>query len=252
MGFNVIIPARYESSRLPGKPLLQLRGKPMIQHVHERALESGANLVAVATDDDRIRAVTEGFGAQTVMTAQDHASGTDRIAEAARALGLSGDDIIVNLQGDEPLMPPQVIQQVANDLARKHEADVATLCTPITSVDELFDPHVVKVVVDTYGYALYFSRAPVPWVRDAFPQKHTALPPDTAHFRHIGLYAYHAGFLQQYITWEPCDLERSEALEQLRVLFNHGKIHVAQAVEVPGPGVDTADDADRVEALLNQ
>jgi 3-deoxy-manno-octulosonate cytidylyltransferase (CMP-KDO synthetase) len=250
MSFTVIIPARYESKRLPGKPLRMLAGRPMVQHVYDQAVASGAELVAIATDDMRIEVAAQSFGARAVLTSSEHRSGTDRIAEAALVLGLEPDVIVVNLQGDEPLMPPASIAQVAQDLADNREADIATLCAPIRSVDELFDPHVVKVVRDRRGYGLYFSRAPIPWARDAFLNNQEELPLLDAFFRHVGLYAYRVGFLQTYVNWEVSPLEEAEALEQLRALDNHRRIHVAEAVELPGPGVDTEEDFQRVEALL--
>lgn len=250
MDFSVIIPARYASSRLPGKPLRDIAGKPMMQHVYERAVQSGADEVVIATDDDRIRQVAEGFGAQVCMTAAHHPSGTDRLAEVARIMGYGRQRIVVNLQGDEPLMPPALIRQVAENLQSHAQASVATLCERISSVGELFDPHLVKVVMDAQGSALYFSRAAIPWDRDAFVETTGDLPARSEHYRHIGLYAYRAGFLQEYVQWPPCSLEQTESLEQLRVLWRGHKIHVAEAVEKPGIGVDTPDDLVRVQQLL--
>lgn len=250
MGFQVVIPARFLSSRLPGKPLRTLAGKPMIQHVYERALQSRAERVVVATDDDRIRDVAESFGATVCMTAMTHHSGTDRIAEVVSACGYRDDDIVVNVQGDEPLIPPSLIDQVAATLQAHPDADVATLCRRIEHAADLFDPHVVKVVMDRDGYALYFSRAAIPWDRDAFAVTMEALPKRSEHYRHIGLYAYHAGFLRNYTTLSQCGIEKMEALEQLRVLWNGGRIQVAIASEEPGRGVDTEEDLRRVEQLL--
>ena len=252
MAFRVVIPARYGASRLPGKPLREIAGKPMLQHVCERAEESGAATVLVATDDARIREAAEGFGARVCMTGAHHRSGTERLAEAAALCGWGADEIVVNLQGDEPLMPPSLIRQVAEDLEAHAGADVATLATPIHSAAELFDPHAVKVVTDRDGYALIFSRAPVPWDRDAFSVTTERLPEDAAHAhtRHLGLYAYRAAFLQEYSGLEASPLERMESLEQLRVLWHGRRIHVAVAVELPGPGVDTAEDLERVRQVL--
>ncbi len=253
MTFCVIIPARYASTRLPGKPLLRIAGKPMVQHAYERAVQSGATEVVIATDDERIRQAAADFGALVCMTAAHHPTGTDRLAEVARLRGYSRQHIIVNLQGDEPLMPPALIRQVAENLRSHPQASAATLCERITSSTELFDPHLVKVVMDKQGYALYFSRAPIPWDRDAFtpaPGKINALPARSEHYRHIGLYAYRAEFLQDYVQWPPCVIEQTESLEQLRLLWNGHKLHVAEAGENPGIGVDTAEDLARVQQLL--
>ena len=252
MMFCVVIPARYASSRLPGKPLLDIAGKPMIQHVYERAVQSGATEVVIATDDERIRQVAADFGAMVCMTAAHHPTGTDRLAEVARLRGYTSQHIIVNLQGDEPLMPPALIRQVAANLQSHPQASAATLCERITSSTELFDPHLVKVVMDRQGYALYFSRAPIPWDRDAFGQEPgtPALPARSEHYRHIGLYAYRAEFLQDYVQWPPCIIEQTESLEQLRILWNGHTLHVAEALENPGIGVDTPDDLVRVQQLL--
>lgn len=251
LGFHVIIPARYASTRLPGKPLLDIAGKPMLQHVCERAMESGARTVTVATDDARIHAAVESWGAQACMTSADHTSGTERLAEAARCLGLTDEDIVVNLQGDEPLMPPQLLAQVARILQGDHGADMSTLCTRIHTAAELFDPHVVKVVMDRVGNALYFSRAVIPWDRDAFAVTTEELPAQAIHYRHLGIYAYRVGFLADYIEKQSCELERMESLEQLRVLWHGGRIHVAEAEQLPGHGVDTAEDLERVRKLLS-
>ncbi len=250
MSFRVVIPARYDSQRLPGKPLLAIAGKPMLQHVWERALESGAREVVIATDDSRIREAAEGFGASVCMTAKHHRSGTERLAEVASVLEYAEDEVVVNLQGDEPLMPPALIHQVAADLLHHRKAEVATLCTRIHEAAELFDPHVVKVVRDRGGYALYFSRATIPWDRDAFALTTTELPPEAEHYRHLGLYAYRVGFLKGYAQLAHCPLERMESLEQLRVLWHGGRIHVAEAQEQPGAGVDTQADLERVRQLL--
>lgn len=250
MSFMVVIPARYASSRLPGKPLLEIAGKSMVEHVYARAQESGARDVLVATDDDRIREAVERFGGAVVMTRADHPSGTDRLAEVAERLGWEADTILVNVQGDEPLMPPELIKHVAEDLERHADADIATLCTPIHSADDFFDPHVVKVVRDQAGYALYFSRAPIPWDRDEFATGSRALPAGVPHLRHIGLYAYRAGFLQHYRQLTPAPIETSEMLEQLRALWHGTRIHVADATLEPGHGVDTRSDLERVARVL--
>lgn len=252
MGFTVVIPARYASTRLPGKPLRLIAGRPMIEHVYRRARASGADEVVIATDDDRIADAAAEFGARVCLTAATHPSGTDRLAEVARQLDFPDDRVLVNLQGDEPLMPPALIDQVAADLAAHDAACTATLCEPITTAAELFDPGVVKVVTDEQGYALYFSRAVVPWDRDAFAVSTRELPAGSAYCRHIGLYAYRAGFIREFVGWAPCALERTEMLEQLRILWRGRRIHVARACERPGPGVDTERDLERVESLLRE
>lgn len=248
--FKVVIPARYGASRLPGKPLLQIAGKPVIQYVFARAKESAAGEVVVATDDVRIADACAGFGADVALTRSDHQSGTDRIAEVIESRGWSQDAIVVNLQGDEPCMPPGLIDQVARDLGRHGSVGMSTLAYPIGDTDTLFDPHVVKVVTDVNGYALYFSRAPIPWHRDEFLRGRKPLPKGVRFLRHIGLYAYRAAFLEKFVGWPPAPLELAESLEQLRVLWHGERIHVTQATEEPGPGVDTASDVQRVVGFL--
>lgn len=248
--FIVVVPARYGSTRLPGKPLLEIAGKPMVQHVWDQARKSAAKQVYIATDDLRIKEVCEGFNAPVLMTSGEHRSGTDRLAEVATLLGLAEDDIVVNVQGDEPLIPPAIINQVAENLALFKEAEIATLAEPIGELDSLFNPNIVKVVTDSYGYALTFSRAPIPWVRDAMMANPDSLPEGIPFRRHIGIYGYRAGFLHHFIEWGSCWLERCESLEQLRALWNGVKIHVADAQEVPPAGVDTLDDLERVKKIL--
>ncbi len=248
--FRVVIPARYGATRLPGKPLRPLGGRPLLEHVHRRAAASGAEEVVVATDHPEVQRVAEGFGARALLTSPGHASGTERLAEVVERLGWPPDTVVVNLQGDEPFMPPELLAQVAADLAEHPQAPVATLCAPIATAAELFDPHVVKVVRDAAGYALYFSRAPIPWDREAFGGTEERLPPGSVHHRHIGLYAYRAGFLARYVAWPPCPPERLEALEQLRVLWHGERIHVALAERPAPPGVDTEEDLARAERLL--
>jgi 3-deoxy-manno-octulosonate cytidylyltransferase (CMP-KDO synthetase) len=250
LDLKVVIPARYASSRFPGKPLARIGAKPMVQHVYERALESGASETIVATDDARIAQAVEGFGGSLCMTRADHRSGTDRIAEVAQLRGWPDDTIVVNLQGDEPGMPPALIAQVATDMDSHAEAGVTSLSTPIAERAQLFDPHVVKVVTDLAGYALYFSRAPIPWHRDELTVDRAGLPADTPFARHIGLYAYRAGFLRRFVQWAPSPIEQAESLEQLRVLWHGGRIHVSQAAELPGQGVDTPRDLERVARLM--
>ncbi|MCY1273666.1 3-deoxy-manno-octulosonate cytidylyltransferase [compost metagenome] len=248
--FAVVIPARYASTRLPGKPLQDIAGKPMVQHVWEQARRSAAQRVVVATDDARIVEACAAFGAEVLLTRADHNSGTDRLAEVANQLGLASDAIVVNVQGDEPLIPPAIIDQVAANLAAHPEAGIATLAEPIGDVQALFNPNVVKVVADLDGLALTFSRAPLPWARDAFAANRDQLPADVPYRRHIGIYAYRAGFLHDFVAWGPCWLENTECLEQLRALWHGVRIHVADALEAPPAGVDTQEDLERVRRLL--
>ncbi len=252
MDFKVVIPARYASSRLPGKPLREIAGKPMIQHVYERGCASGAGEVVIATDEQQIMDRATEFEAPVYLTASTHRSGTERIAEVAERLGWSDDTIVVNLQGDEPTMPPALIRQVAADMERHPRAGVTTLSTPIDDRAILFDPHVVKVVLDAEGYALYFSRAPIPWHRDEFLQDDRPLPSGVGFQRHIGLYAYRVGYLKQYVGWEVAPIEQAESLEQLRVLWHGGAIHVSEASEIPGHGVDTETDLAAVRKQLEE
>lgn len=250
MSFRIIIPARHASTRLPGKPLLDIAGKSMIQHVYERCLESGADNVCIATDDQRIYDAATGFGAEVLMTSAEHRSGTERLAESVQKLGCDEDDIIVNVQGDEPLIPPNLIQQVAGDLQSHADANVATVCTPFHADDDVHNPNIVKVVRDREGYALYFSRASIPWERDAFAHDSRKPSGHYLHYRHIGLYAYRAGFLHTYVNWPECDMEIMESLEQLRVLWHGEKIYVGEALTIPPPGVDTEAELERVKRLI--
>ncbi|MFT6915459.1 MAG: 3-deoxy-manno-octulosonate cytidylyltransferase (CMP-KDO synthetase) [Motiliproteus sp.] len=250
MAFTVIIPARYGSTRLPGKPLLSIAGKPMIEHVYARACESDAARVIIATDDPRIADAAAAFGAEVCLTDAEHPSGTDRLQEVASLKGLNADAIVVNVQGDEPLIPPRVINQVAHNLAAEPQASIATLCEPIDDLATLLNPNTVKVVSDFRGRALYFSRAPIPWPRDAFAADSKRLPSTGNYQRHIGIYAYRVKLLNDFVTWPPCGLEQAECLEQLRALWNGAYIQVAQAAEPLPAGVDTQQDLDRVRALL--
>jgi 3-deoxy-manno-octulosonate cytidylyltransferase (CMP-KDO synthetase) len=250
VGFKIVIPARYGSTRLPGKPLIPIAGKPMIQHVVERARASAAEEILVATDDPRIADVSRGFGAEAVMTGSEHRSGSERISEVIGLRGWGDDVVVVNLQGDEPAMPAALLDQVARDLAGIADLGMSTLATPIFERATLFDPHVVKVVTDANGYALYFSRAPMPWHRDEFLVDREKLPTSVAFLRHIGLYAYRVGFLKRYLAWAPSPLEVAESLEQLRVLWHGERIHVAIAASEPGPGVDTDSDLAKAELHL--
>lgn len=244
MSFVVAIPARYDSTRLPGKVLREVAGAPLLAHVYRRALESGAETVWIATDDERVERAARGFGARTARTAADCASGSDRIAELAAREDWPDDRVVVNLQGDEPLMPGELIRQVAGALAARPEADVATACTPIDSTEEYRDPNVVKVVRDHAGNALYFSRAPIPHRRGD-----GGLPACGA-WRHLGIYAYRVAALKRFAAAAPAPLERCESLEQLRALVLGMRIHVVEAAALPGPGVDTETDLERAAALL--
>lgn len=243
--FKVVIPARYGSTRLPGKPLLDIGGKPMIQRVVERARASRAGEVVVATDDRRICEACERLGIAVEMTASSHRSGSDRVAEVIERRGWSEDTIVVNLQGDEPCMPAALIDQAAFNLAALDSVGMATLADPIDDRAMLFDPHVVKVVINAAGFALYFSRAPIPWYRDAFLGGPDSWRQSVAGLRHIGLYAYRAAFLKRFVTLDPSPLELAESLEQLRALWHGAPIHVGLAAEAPGPGVDTPEDLER-------
>jgi 3-deoxy-manno-octulosonate cytidylyltransferase (CMP-KDO synthetase) len=249
LGYKLVIPARYASSRLPGKPLLDIAGKPLVQHVIDAAKRSAADEIVLATDDARIRAMGEACGVTVLMTSPDHATGTDRLAEVVQQMGWVDDCVVVNLQGDEPLIPPELLDRLAVNLLAYPQAGMATLCTPIHHARDMFDPHVVKVVRDQLGFALYFSRAPIPWERD-----HFGIEDDAQHdhgFRHLGLYAYRAGFLRDFAAWPEAPIEGLEKLEQLRALWHGVRIHVDVVSESPGHGVDTPDDLQRVAALLH-
>lgn len=250
MTYTVVIPARYGSTRLPGKPLLEIQGKPMVQRVWEQAKRSAAQQVVIATDDARIADIAESFGAHTCMTSPHHPSGTDRLQQVVVQLSLPEDHIVVNVQGDEPLIPPQVIDQVATNLAGHPQAGIATLCEDIDTIEDLTNPNVVKVVRSAQGMALYFSRAPIPWPRDAFMQGQATLPASGAWYRHIGIYAYRTGFLHQFVSWPVAPQEQLESLEQLRALHNGVSIHVDKAVQRVPAGVDTAEDLDLVRRLI--
>ena len=250
--FTVLIPARYASSRLPGKALADIAGKPMVVRVAERARASGAAAVWIATDDERILAAARDHGCDAIMTRADHASGTDRLAEAAERLALADDEIVVNLQGDEPLMPPDLIGRLAHALAQRTAASITTAGVPIADADELFNPNVVKVVCDHAGYALYFSRAPIPFARDAFGAGGCppSLPRGLPAYRHLGIYAYRAGFLRAYARHAPAAIERFEALEQLRALWHGHRIAVVITDVAPPPGVDTPEDLEHTRQLV--
>ena len=246
MSFTVVIPARFGSTRFPGKPLALIQGKPMIQHVYERSLKAGAEAVIVATDDPRIGQLVESFGGRCCYTRADHNSGTERIAEVLSKENISDDTIIVNVQGDEPFIPPENIRQVADNLAKAKAKNMpmATLCFEISMKSEVDNPNVVKVVFATNGKALYFSRAPIPFDRNWLAN--TQVMQGQAYYRHVGIYAYMAGFIHQYIELEASHYESIESLEQLRVLYHGFDIHVAVAEKAPPHGVDTPEDLARL------
>jgi 3-deoxy-manno-octulosonate cytidylyltransferase (CMP-KDO synthetase) len=250
MTFTVVIPARMRSTRLPGKMLADIHGKPLVAWVAERARRSGAARVVVATDHEDIAKALAPTGCEVCMTSAAHETGTDRIAEAALKLGLPDDAIVVNVQGDEPLIAPELIRAVAQALASHPEASIATGAHPIASASEFFDANVVKVVVDQAGFALYFSRAPIPFARDAFAATRSSLPDGLPACRHIGIYAYRVRFLREYASLEPTAVERFEALEQLRALGHGHRIAVTMWKEPIPPGVDTAEDLERVRRAL--
>jgi 3-deoxy-manno-octulosonate cytidylyltransferase (CMP-KDO synthetase) len=247
--FTILIPARLASTRLPDKPLADIAGKPMVVRVAERARMSQAQQVVVAADSPKIVAACEAHGVAAVMTAPDHPSGTDRLAEASRLLALRDDEIVVNVQGDEPLIDPALIDAVAQLLEARADAPMGTAAHPLHDVGEFTNPNVVKVVTDAHGLALYFSRAPIAWWRDGFASGVRALP-DPAPLRHVGIYAYRAGFLRAFPALEPAPLERLESLEQLRALWHGHRIAVHVTQDAPGPGVDTPEDLARVRALF--
>lgn len=250
--FHVVIPARFASTRLPGKPLLEIAGEPMVVHVAKRALLSGATSVIVATDHDGVGAAVAQYGFEVIMTQADHVSGTDRIAEVAAIKGWAPDEIVVNVQGDEPLIDPALIGEVAKNLADHPGAAIATACHAIADPAEMFNPNVVKVVVDRQGHALYFSRAPIPWARDAFAAETRSLPRDLPVNRHLGIYAYRAEFLKAYTRLSPAAIEQFESLEQLRALWHGYKISVAVTQHAPAAGVDTPEDLERVRGILTR
>jgi 3-deoxy-manno-octulosonate cytidylyltransferase (CMP-KDO synthetase) len=258
MNFHIIIPSRFGSVRLPGKPLIDIEGKPLIQRVYERALLCGAASVTIATDDERIQQAALKFGASICMTAKEHLTGTDRLAEAVSILGLKGEDIVVNMQGDEPFLPKSVVYLAVQAMIQNPEACTTTLCAPIHTREELLDPNIVKVVSNKAGFALYFSRAPIPFDREFnFGSESHMLSSqnlDTkGYYRHLGLYAYRVNTLKQYLyEWEPAPLESIERLEQLRILWNGEKIHVSVIQEQLPPGVDTEADLAKARSFFSK
>ena len=251
MSFIVIIPARFESSRLYGKPLKEINGKPMIEWTWQQAQQSGAERIIIATESTEVQRVCEAFGAEVCLTGKHHQSGTERIAEVIEKTGLQDDDIIVNVQGDEPMLPSKLMHQVAEGLQKHPHIFMATLCEPIDSIETVFDPHAVKVSRNANNLAINFSRAPLPWSRDTFLEDIKTLPENWHYKRHIGLYAYRAGFVKQYVLWPECDLEHVEKLEQLRVLWQGESILVLDALCHAGVGVDTESDLEAVRMLLS-
>ncbi|MET3440159.1 3-deoxy-manno-octulosonate cytidylyltransferase (CMP-KDO synthetase) [Variovorax paradoxus] len=251
MSFTVLVPARLASTRLPDKPLADIAGLPMVVRVAQRASQSGALRVVVAADDPSIVSACKDHGVEAILTRQDHPSGTDRLAEACEQLGLDADDIVVNVQGDEPLIDPALIDAVASALALHPEAAMSTAAHEIDSLDDFLNPNVVKVVLDVRGNALYFSRAPIPWWRDGSVNRAppSALP-TPAPLRHIGIYGYRAGFVRKFPSLPPAPVEATEALEQLRALWHGHRIAVHVTHAAPGPGIDTPEDLARVRALF--
>jgi 3-deoxy-manno-octulosonate cytidylyltransferase (CMP-KDO synthetase) len=249
VGFTVLIPARLASTRLPDKPLADIAGLPMVVRVAQRAEQSSAAQVVVAADSERLADACSRHGVRVVLTRPDHPSGSDRLAEACEHLGLAGDDVVVNVQGDEPLIAPALIDAMAQLLAERREASMSTAAHPITSVAEFTNPNVVKVVLQADGLALYFSRAPIPWWRDGFAQGVQSLP-DPAPLRHVGIYGYRAGFLRAFPGMAQAPLETCEALEQLRALWHGHRIAVHVTQSAPGAGVDTPEDLERVRRVF--
>lgn len=256
MGYHIVIPARLNSQRLPGKILRDIAGKPLIQWVYERAKLCGAESITIAVDDERVCQAAKQFGAEVCMTGGHHQTGTDRLAEVAEQLNLPDDAIVINLQGDEPLIPPAAVKQVGDSLKACEVAEVATLAVPIKDANEIFDPNVVKVVLDKNGLALNFSRAPIPWVRDSFSAKGIdALDKDfntTGFYRHLGLYAYRARTLKEFSHWEQAPIEKLERLEQLRILWQGKKIYVDIVPDSLPPGIDTEQDLQSITAILQE
>ena len=262
MSCIIVIPARYASVRLPGKPLADIGGKPMIVRICERAAASGVGPVVVASDDERVVSASHACGVEAILTSGAHASGTERVAEVAAIRGLDPATIVVNVQGDEPLLAPDSIVQVAENLSRHRDCAIATLCEAIEREDEIFDPDVVKVVFDGKGRAAYFSRAPIPYCRGRFDARAGAASPSTSpstspsaapnclHYRHVGLYAYRVEFLHRFASLAPAPSELAESLEQLRAIHHGYSIHVEAARERSGPGVDTPADLERVRAIF--
>lgn len=252
MAYSIVIPARFAATRLPGKPLREIAGKSLLQHVYECAQRTQAKQIIIATDDERIQQVAAGFGADVCLTSTMHQSGTQRINEVIQTRGIGDDDIVVNLQGDEPLMPAACVAQVAELLTAHPTAQMSTLATPVVHDEEVFDSNVVKVVLNKNGQALYFSRASIPWQRGSYEAHRIDHTEHWSCLRHIGIYGYRAAYIKEYVSLPPSPLEVLESLEQLRVLWHGGTIVVGHAVEVPGPGVDTEQDFLKVKQLFEK
>lgn len=252
MAYTIVIPARFASTRFPGKPLEKLAGKPIIEHVYRRATNSGASRIIVATDDQRIADTAAGFDADVCMTSTEHQSGTERINEVIQQRNIPDDEIIVNLQGDEPLMPAACLDQVAGLLASDNAAVMASLSTPIKASEDIFNSNIVKVIVNMHGQAIYFSRAPIPWQRGSFETRTADTSIDFHWQRHIGLYAYRAAYIKRYIKLPAAPIETIESLEQLRVLWHGDRIAMAQASTIPGPGIDTREELEKAEKYLSE
>ena len=253
MDFHIIIPARYESQRLPGKVLMDIAGKPMVQHVYEKALDAGAESVVIATESDRVAEVAESFGAKVCMTSSIHRTGTERLSEAVEALEFENDEVVIGLQADEPFIDVPVIRMLVEDLETYSNIKVASVCEPITDAQELFDRGVVKVVLNRRGHAVYFSRAVIPWDRDSFTED-GQLPTVVKgnYYRHVGLYGYRVGFLKDYMEWGVCSLESVEMLEQLRILWNGGRIYMRVLNKKIPLGVNTELDLERVRGIIKK
>jgi len=245
--YHIVIPARYASSRFPGKPLVDINGKTMLEHVYEVAKKSTATSIVIATDDQRIFDVASKFCERVLMTSDQHQSGTDRLAEVCQIMQWSEDEVVVNLQGDEPLTPPELLNQVAENIHNYQDASIATLTTPVHDQAEIKDPNIVKVVADMNGFALYFSRAMIPYQRDLHEDCESNL-----YQRHLGIYAYRVAFLNDYSQMPQCDLETVEKLEQLRAMYHGHRIHTQQALKLPGPGIDTPEDLQKLHTILAQ
>lgn len=250
MSFTVVIPARMASTRLPGKPLLDIGGRPMVIRTAEQAAQSGAQRILIATDDDRIQQAAAEYGYEAMMTRADHPTGTDRLAQVAQELNFPDDTVVVNVQADEPMIEPKLIDLVAGALLEAADAVIATCAAPIENADSLFDPNAVKVVCSHQGRALYFSRAPIPWARDELADGGRRLATGLPALRHIGLYAYRASFLRVYPSLPVGPLERYESLEQLRAMENGHSIAVQRCSAMPAPGVDTAEDLQRIREIF--
>lgn len=251
MSYHVVIPARYESSRLPGKVLLDINGKPMLQHVYEKAVESGADTVVIATDDERVEQAAEAFGAKVCMTSADHTCGTDRVAEVAAAYDFDEEDVVINVQADEPQIPPAVIRDIGLEMEDQEHIKVGSVCSPLSSVEQIFDPNIVKVIVNRRKNAMYFSRAPIPWDRDQFSGAQSKIKlAESCYYRHHGIYAFRSGFLENFIDWQESPLEEIEKLEQLRILWHGGRIHMHITDKALPQDVNTQEDLDALRNAM--